>query len=176
LAQNDPTNNFDPFGQPLNDGGMLTPSGNFGPGGPSGPGGPLVANVFDKRPDGPGGTLRDVHFTDKPLDPKLVELPSRIVGELDEKTVQQYIRRHLNEIKWCYQDRLQQNRKLTGKLTLAFTILPNGGVNNPHCTNSTLGDAALENCISNKMSRWRFPQPADGGVVEVAYPVILKTQ
>jgi hypothetical protein len=176
LAQNDPTNNFDPFGQPLNDGGMLTPSGNFGPGGPTGPGGPLVANVFDKRPDGPGGTLRDVNFTDKPLEPKLVELPSRISGELDEKLVQQYIRRHLNEIKWCYQDRLQQNRKLTGKLTLAFTILPSGHVGNPHCTNSTLGDAALESCIANKMSRWKFPQPSDGGVVEVAYPVILKTQ
>jgi hypothetical protein len=26
------------------------------------------------------------------------------------------------------------------------------------------------------MSRWKFPSPKDGGVVEVAYPLILKSQ
>ena len=34
----------------------------------------------------------------------------------------------------------------------------------------------LEQCIATKMARWRFPQPKDGGIVEVAYPLILKTQ
>ena len=62
------------------------------------------------------------------------------------------------------------------KLTLAFTILPNGKVLDPRTKNSSVSDANLEACIVKKMSRWRFPQPKDGGVVEVSYPLILKTQ
>ncbi|MFT7581588.1 MAG: TonB family protein, partial [Myxococcota bacterium] len=72
--------------------------------------------------------------------------------------------------------RLQLKRKLGGKLTLAFTILPNGRTANPRTLNSSLGDAPLEACIRKKMSRWKFPSPKDGGVVEVQYPLILKTQ
>ncbi|MFO0744880.1 MAG: AgmX/PglI C-terminal domain-containing protein [Myxococcota bacterium] len=166
----------DPFGGTLSNGGGFPggmEGGGLPTGGPNG-GGPAVAGVFD-RPGG-GRNLNDVNFTERPLDPKIQELPPRLTGELDAKTVQQYIRRYLSGIKWCYQDRLQSNRKLGGKLTLAFTILPNGNVMDARAANSTLGDASLEQCIAAKMSRWRFPSPKDGGVVDVAYPLILKTQ
>lgn len=167
------------------DGGSLDPFGGTFAGGPSGfspdgggiptggpDGGPLVAEIGKQT----GRDLNDLRFNDKPLEPRVMELPPRLSGELDEKTVQQYIRRFLSGIKWCYQDRLQSNRKLGGKVTLAFTILPNGGVLDPRTVNSSLDDSALEECIRNKMARWKFPSPKDGGVVEVAYPLILKTQ
>lgn len=167
------------------DGGSLDPFGGTFAGGPSGfspdgggiptggpDGGPLVAEIGKQT----GRDLNDLRFNDKPLEPRVMELPPRLSGELDEKTVQQYIRRFLSGIKWCYQDRLQSNRKLGGKVTLAFTILPNGSVLDPRTVNSSLDDSSLEECIRNKMARWKFPSPKDGGVVEVAYPLILKTQ
>lgn len=162
-----PFGGFDPSsgGVPGSDGGL--PNGD-----PTG--GPVIADAMRKDPN--GRDLGPVRFEDKPLEPRLVESTPRISGELDENTIKTYIRRYLSGIKWCYQDRLQANRKLGGKLTLAFTILPNGGVHDPRAANSTLGDAVLESCITNKMSRWKFPAPKDGGVVEVGYPLILKTQ
>lgn len=164
----------DPFGGTASPGagGFLTPGG--APGGPGSPGGPAIAGVLDRRPG--GRNLGDLDFKERPVEPTIIQMEPRLTGELDPKTVQQYIRRYLSGIKWCYQDRLQSNRRLGGKLTLAFTILPNGSVHNARCMNSTLGDADLERCISNKMARWRFPSPKDGGLVEVQYPLILKTQ
>jgi len=165
----------DPFGGTLGQGGGF-PGGMEGglPGGGPGGGGPAVAGAFGRDPG--GRNLNDVNFTERALEPKVVEMPLRLSGELDAKTVQQYIRRYLSGIKWCYQDRLQSNRKLGGKLTLAFTILPTGNVLDARTQNSNLGDADLEACIAAKMSRWKFPSPKDGGVVDVAYPLILKTQ
>lgn len=163
---------LDPFGGTFagGPGGFSPDGGGIPTGGPDG--GPLVAEIGKQT----GRDLNDLRFTDKPLEPRVMELPPRLSGELDEKTVQQYIRRFLSGIKWCYQDRLQSNRKLGGKVTLAFTILPNGSVLDPRTVNSSLDDSNLEECIRNKMARWKFPSPKDGGVVEVAYPLILKTQ
>jgi TonB family protein len=164
--------NLNPFGGSFDpaSGGFLPSDGGLPTGGPDG--GPVVADILGKQ----RGDLNDLNFNDKPADPRIMELPPRLSGELDEKTVQQYIRRYLSGIKWCYQDRLQSNRKLGGKVTLAFTILPNGGVIDARTMNSSLGDADLEQCIATKMARWKFPSPKDGGTVEVAYPLILKTQ
>lgn len=181
LGLNDPnapgdfgdSGNVNPFsGFDTSGSGFLPSDGGLPNGSPDG--GPVIADGLRKDPN--SRDLGPVDFDGKPPEPRLVEAPPRISGELDEKTVQQYIRRYLSGIKWCYQDRLQSNRKLGGKVTLAFTILPNGTTHEPRVANSSLGDAALEQCISTKMARWRFPQPKDGGVVEVAYPLILKTQ
>ena len=133
----------------------------------------MIADGLQKDPrDG----LGPVKFDDKKPEPTLVPLPANIRGELDKKTVEAIIRRYLPGIKWCYQDRIQANRSLGGKMTLAFSIMPNGTTAEARVSNSSLGDATLEQCIATKMSRWKFPQPKDGGVVDVAYPLILKTQ
>ena len=99
-----------------------------------------------------------------------------VSGRLDRKTVQKIIRRNLSGIKWCYQDALQRNPKLRGKVTLSFSILPNGKLKNPRASNPSLNDNALLSCITRKMKRWKFPAPKDGGVVKVSYPLILKTR
>jgi|GEM_PF-1017432 len=167
------TGNINPFsGFDTSGNGFLPSDGGLPNGDPNG--GPVIADGLRKDPN--GRDLGPVDFDNKPPEPRIVESPARISGELDENTVRQYIRRYLSGIKWCYQDRLQSNRKLGGKVTLAFTILPNGSVHEPRAANSSLGDPALDACIATKMARWRFPQPKDGGVVEVAYPLILKTQ
>lgn len=180
LGMNDPngagdfgdTGNVDPFGGFNPNGGGFMPSD----GGPNGNrnGGPVIADGLQKDPN--SRDLGANRFNDKPPEPTLVPLPANIRGELDKKTVEAIIRRYLPGIKWCYQDRIQANRSLGGKMTLAFSIMPNGTTAEARVSNSSLGDSALEQCIATKMARWKFPQPKDGGVVDVAYPLILKTQ
>ena len=164
---------IDPFGGTFggNDGGFQTVGS---PGGTPGgnPGGPAIAGVLGKDR---GTRLNDLRFRERPVTPKILPQRPRLTGELDAATVRKYIRRYLSGIKWCYQDRLQQNRKLKGKLTLAFTILGNGKTLDPRVINSNLGDSQLEGCIAQRMRRWKFPQPKDGGLVEVKYPLILKS-
>ena len=99
-----------------------------------------------------------------------------VTGRLDRSTVQRVIRQNLSGIKWCYQDALQRNRNLKGKVTLAFTILPNGRVANPSARNAQINDGKLLACIRGRMKRWKFPAPKEGGVVKVSYPLILKTR
>ena len=90
--------------------------------------------------------------------------------------MQKIIRRNLSGIKWCYQDALQRDPKIRGKVTLSFTILPNGRLQNPSAQNPSFNDPQLLDCIMGKMKRWLFPAPKDGGVAKVSYPLILKTR
>ena len=166
---------LDPFG-----GGTLDGGGGFvgsasvgGPGGPGGggPGGGLVRGL-GKDPRG----VRNIHMNSKAMKPVAIASRARVSGQLDRATVQRIIRRNLSGIRWCYQDALQRNAKLRGKVTLAFTILPTGRVASPSAKNSSLKDQGLMACITRKMGRWRFPAPKNGGIVKVSYPLLLKTR
>lgn len=108
--------------------------------------------------------------------PVAIASSAKVSGRLDRKTVQRIIRRNLSGIKWCYQDALQRDPKLRGKVTLSFTILPNGRLEKPQASNPSIKDEKLLTCIKGKMGRWKFPAPKDGGVVRVTYPLILKTR
>jgi hypothetical protein len=59
---------------------------------------------------------------------------------------------------------------------LSFVILPSGAVGQAAIAESTLGDGELSTCIVAKIGRWQFPRPDDDSVIEVTYPVLLKTQ
>ena len=63
-----------------------------------------------------------------------------------------------------------KNPKLAGKVAVAFTIDPAGGVAEANVTETTLGSSAAENCMISRIRRWKFPEPKGGGVVAVTYP------
>lgn len=170
---------IDPFGGTLAPGGG-TDGGFAGSGSIGGSDGGL--------PDGTGGVvagldkksakanLDDIRMKEREVEPVAIASTANVSGKLDRNTVQSIIRRNLSGIKWCYQDALQRDPDLKGKVTLAFSILPNGRVENPQALNPSISDAALLECIRRKMERWKFPSPKDGGVVQVSYPLILKTR
>lgn len=168
----------DPGGGAYDDSGSVSPFGAFQPAG-------MAFIPSDGGPDdAPGGPIagkdkiaitREPEFTPPAECCTVIPMRPVVSGELDAAIVQQTIRRYLSGIKWCYQERVQGNRTLGGKATMSFSILPNGTISDARLTNDTIRDAPLQACILTKMARWRFPQPKDGGVVEVDYPLILKT-
>jgi pSer/pThr/pTyr-binding forkhead associated (FHA) protein/outer membrane biosynthesis protein TonB len=121
-------------------------------------------------------SLDKLNFKERKLIPVAIAQRAKVSGRLDRKTVQRIIRQNLSGIKWCYQDALQRNKSLKGKVKLAFTILPNGNVANPKAINPSIKDQKLLSCITKRMKRWRFPAPKEGGVVKVSYPLLLKTR
>lgn len=97
-----------------------------------------------------------------------------VVGGLDKDVIMKVIKRHQNEIKFCYEQELQKNPALAGKVAVAWTIDPAGGVSEANVSESSVGNANVESCIVQRIRRWKFPEPQGGGVVNVTFPWIFK--
>ena len=96
-----------------------------------------------------------------------------ILGALDKSLVDAVVRRHLNQIRYCYQRELTKNPSLGGKVVVKFVIAKDGTVSSATTKSSTLGNAAVEGCINGRFMRFQFPQPKGGGIVIVSYPFLF---
>jgi TonB family protein len=91
-------------------------------------------------------------------------------GTLDKEIIRRVVRRHLNEVKFCYQQALTRRPTLEGRLVTQFTIAPTGQVLAAVVQSSTLREVAVEACVVNAVKRWEFPAPDHGGLAMVSYP------
>ncbi|HJL18232.1 MAG TPA: AgmX/PglI C-terminal domain-containing protein, partial [Sandaracinaceae bacterium LLY-WYZ-13_1] len=98
-----------------------------------------------------------------------------VAGALSRQEIQGVIRRHLDAIRFCYEQRLAQDPDLAGRVTVRFEISPEGRVRTARVSASTLNDAAVERCVVRQVRRWRFPPPRGGGLVRVNYPFVFRS-
>ncbi|MFC1610001.1 AgmX/PglI C-terminal domain-containing protein [Myxococcota bacterium] len=92
------------------------------------------------------------------------------MGALPKEVIQAVINSRKDRIRRCYGVELQRNKNLAGKVTVKWVITATGTVGPVNVTSSTLGNAKVEMCMTKEIQKWRFPAPAGGGIVEVAYP------
>ncbi|MGB0678515.1 MAG: TonB family protein [Polyangiales bacterium] len=95
------------------------------------------------------------------------------VGSLSKETIRRVVRRHLNEVKHCYEQQLNQRPDLAGRVTISFIISPTGAVQSSTVASSTIGNRQVETCVASAVRRWAFPAPDGGGIVVVNYPFML---
>ena len=95
------------------------------------------------------------------------------MGALDKSLIDRVIKRHMNQIKYCYQRELTKNPNLGGKITVKFVIAKDGSVSKASTKTSTMGNKAVESCINRRFHRFKFPEPKGGGIVIVSYPFIF---
>ena len=138
--------------------GILDTRGRFGPGG----GG-------DNRYGREVGKLarRD------PRVPNFYEGQASVRGALDKEIIRRTVRRHLNEVRFCYDQALAAHPSLAGRVVVQFTIAPTGRVLASLLQSTSLGSPAVEACVVVAVRRWEFPQPEGGGLVSVSYPFLL---
>ena len=139
-----------------------------------GGGGPLATmGNFGHGRGGPGyggtgvGTLTMHHKTRVP------EVVPGIVtgsGTLDKEIIRRIVRRHLNEVRFCYEQALPRHPTLAGRAVVQFTIGKDGQVLASVLQSSTLGLASVESCVVGAVKRWPFPAPERGGLTIVSYP------
>lgn len=98
-----------------------------------------------------------------------------ILGGLSQEVVGRIIRRHWNEIKYCYEKELAKDPNLYGKVAIYFEIGPVGDVATATIKETTMGNSEAENCMLAQVKRWKFPAPQGGGIVQVTYPFIFKS-
>jgi hypothetical protein len=94
-------------------------------------------------------------------------------GSLDKEIIRRIVRRHVNEVRYCYEQALPRRPELAGRLVVGFTIAPNGHVVTSVLQTSSMSDVGVESCVVAAVRRWEFPQPAGGGLVMVSYPFQL---
>ena len=139
---------------PLGDGRLRTIGVGGGPG--DGPGhGRSIGRLASRRPSST---------------PQFIPGQPTVRGGLDKEIIRRVIRRHMNEIRFCYEQELPRQPDLAGRVAVNFTIVPSGVVAAAVVQSSTLGNPRAENCLLEAVRRWSFPQPAGGGLVIATYP------
>lgn len=98
-----------------------------------------------------------------------------IMGALDKALIDEVVKRHMNQIKYCYQRELTKNPKLGGKVKIKFVISKNGSVARASVGSTSMKNKAVESCISSRFLRMQFPKPKGGGIVIVQYPFVFGT-
>ncbi len=98
---------------------------------------------------------------------------AEVRGSLSKEVIRRVVRRHINEVKFCYEQQLNSRPDLQGRVTTRFVISPTGSVQSAMVGSSSLRNEAVESCIVRAVRRWTFPAPDGGGVVVVNYPFLL---
>ena len=94
----------------------------------------------------------------------------QVMGSLDKDVIRRVVRKNTNQIRYCYERELAKNPNLSGKVNVKFVVSGTGKVSSATVASSTLSNAAVESCITQKIRRWRFPEPKGGGIVIINYP------
>jgi hypothetical protein len=111
------------------------------------------------RGGAPGGSGRN------PVVPRIGD-PTTSGPSYDKSIVRRYIRRHIEEIGYCYDKQLLARAGIEGDIKATFLISPLGNVQSASATGF---DADVASCLAAVIQRIEFPAPREGGV-QVTYP------
>lgn len=91
---------------------------------------------------------------------------------LSKEFIQRVIQRHINEVRFCYEQELNARPDLAGRVVVKIVISPAGKVSSSILMSSTLGNERAETCILGATRRWTFLDSRDGAIME--YPFLLE--
>ena len=120
---------------------------------------------------GDGGGLGDRQASRPQIRPGT----AAIRGSLSADVIRRVVRRHLGEVRFCYEQALNSQPDLRGTVSVRWIISPTGSVTTSTVSGSTLGSSRVEGCVASAVRRWTFPAPDGGGLVSVTYPFTLES-
>jgi len=97
-----------------------------------------------------------------------------VSGAYDPELIRRVVRSHHDQLKYCYDNALTRNPKLTGKVSVRWIITEGGTVGTSNVVSSTTNTPELDKCIAGRVLTWVFPKPKGGGVAVVTYPFVFK--
>lgn len=118
------------------------------------------------------GTMSLIGSTGASLIP--VPEEATVEGGLDGNQIADVVRRNLGQIRFCYEQGLQLDNTLSGRVAVKWTIDASGSVKIAQVQNTTLNNKNVEDCILRRLQTWKFPVPEGSQEVPVSYPFLLK--
>jgi TonB family protein len=91
-------------------------------------------------------------------------------GTIDKNGVRRVILSKQAVIRRCYEKELRFKKSLGGRVVVKFEITDTGRVSAASVSESTLGDAGVENCLKNELVTWQFPPTPENTVADVLFP------
>jgi TonB family protein len=104
--------------------------------------------------------------------PRVTPQAPGVVGTLDKEIIRRIVRRHVNQVRYCYERELAKSPSLQGRLRVRFTIGSDGHVATAQVADSL--DPSVDACVARVVQRMVFPKPQGGGVVVVSYPFVFE--
>lgn len=101
--------------------------------------------------------------------PTLITELVSIDGSLDRSLIDKVVNNHQKANLACLQRSIPKNPTPNGKITINFVISEDGSVRSVEVKASTLGDAAVEQCLVEGFLKMEFPQTKDNSVVIAQY-------
>ncbi len=94
-----------------------------------------------------------------------------VLGPLSVEEVGLVAHRGLRSVRRCYGEALAGGRDLEGVLELKFVVQADGRVASVVIRTSTLEHPELETCVADHFAQLRFPEPREGGLAIILYPL-----
>jgi hypothetical protein len=101
--------------------------------------------------------------------PSAAIIKEPLVGQIDPKVVESFIRENKYQLQLCYELALRRNEGAAGTMEWRWRIDSRGSISDVALLSSSINDPRMATCIRQKISTWRFPRPRRGSV-EVSYP------
>jgi hypothetical protein len=145
--------------------GSLMGGGSLGTGLGAGRGSGHAGGAGGSGSGGSGGGRGEAKVTVTPGAPQ-------VSGYLSAEQINRVVRANQAALRYCYENEVQRQRNLRGKVVVQWRVDRAGGVPMARVASSTLNNAGVEGCLVRQVKKWHFPKP-DGGEVAVMYPFIF---
>jgi hypothetical protein len=102
---------------------------------------------------------------------------AQVMGSIDKELVRKVIQEHAAQIRYCYEQELALNPKLSGKVAIKWIINADGSASGAQVDtgSTTLQSANVHKCMMARIQSWEFPKPKGGGMAVITYPWILRS-
>jgi hypothetical protein len=131
------------------------------------------AGLGDGQSFGFGGSIGQKGPGHKPSAPSVRVANVTVGGRLPPEVIQRVVRQNFGRFRYCYEQGLRTSPTLSGRVAVRFVIGRDGSVSNVGNGGSDLPDSAVVSCIVRAFYGLSFPQPEEGGIVTVVYPIML---
>lgn len=91
-------------------------------------------------------------------------------GFCDKGNIRSTMNRKRAAFRFCYEKQLRLSKGIAGRVVLGFTIGLSGSVKNARVKSSSLKNAAVHQCLLQKVKTAKFKKP-EGGVCQVNWPL-----
>lgn len=104
-------------------------------------------------------------------------LEGEISGGIDDESrttvaIATAVNQYRSGIKYAYNKELLKNSSLSGKIVVAFVILPDGSVESTEIRQSSVNWPPLEDAVLKRLQHWKFPR-SKGTRVRVVFPFVF---
>jgi TonB family protein len=106
---------------------------------------------------------------------QVVAKQSSVLSGLSKEVINEGVKKYKKSVNDCYEPALKTNPKLEGKVSVAFTITPEGKVSNADVRETTINNPVVESCVVRATQEMTFPKNPDNVPTHiVAYPFYFK--